>query len=280
MRRALLLTGPLALAALAPAHASFLDDDFYCRVKGCVIVHDGFSFDVYDNHIFDTNGTVPPGGRMIRWSGNPFQGVGAVNPVVTGTRTEGVHVVFQSDQGFTLGIDQNGDGLVEFTTDANGDGVLDASDQIGAFNLTSATRLRTLETAIQRSFYLSSRTDFYVSAQVFLEGPASPLNTPQRLGNVVFDYAVTAGGVDDGLAFGADARANSYRRLGDFSSLEPLYGAPQFIAEFRNAIRRRNSDSQAAQSIRFDYVYGFENYDLSLGAGSLDYRIEFEFYNR
>ena len=31
---------------------------------------------------------------------------------------------------------------------------------------------------------------------------------------------------------------------------------------------------------RYDYVYGFDRYDLSMGAGALQYRIEFDFFNR
>ncbi|MEL6664337.1 MAG: hypothetical protein AAFR33_15190, partial [Pseudomonadota bacterium] len=38
------------------AAQSFLDSDFYCRTYGCVVVHDGNTFDVYDNYNFSTGG--------------------------------------------------------------------------------------------------------------------------------------------------------------------------------------------------------------------------------
>ena len=73
-----LALGGAVLSWQPVAQASWLDSDFYCRVYGCVVVHDGFTFDVYDNYIFATGGTIPVGGRMIPWTGNPFQGAGAV----------------------------------------------------------------------------------------------------------------------------------------------------------------------------------------------------------
>jgi len=50
--------------------------------------------------------------------------------------------------------------------------------------------------------------------------------------------------------------------------------------EFRNSIRFRDAADLPSQSVRFDYVYGFENYDMSMGEGHLEYEIEFDFYNR
>ena len=159
----------LAVATLAAggAQASFIDSDFYCRVHGCVIVHDGFTFDVYDIFVFANGSTVPPGGRMIPWSGNPFQGSGEVKPVFTGTRTEGFHSVPLQDQGVRLGIDTNGDGVADLSPLDDGDGFLDAGDSFGPFNLSAGADLVSDSTSAQRSFYLSSRTDFFLSAQVY-----------------------------------------------------------------------------------------------------------------
>ena len=50
--------------------------------------------------------------------------------------------------------------------------------------------------------------------------------------------------------------------------------------EFRNAIRFRDAADLPSQSVRFDYVYGFGGYDLSMGDGHLQYELEFDFYNR
>ncbi|MEM7661668.1 MAG: hypothetical protein AAF292_05425 [Pseudomonadota bacterium] len=253
-----------------------MDSDFFCRVKGCVVVHDGFTFDVYDAHIFANNGTVPPGGQLIPWTGNPFEGSGEVNPVFTGTRTEGFHVVHDLDEGVPFVISSGGQ---QSSTDLNGTGILDADDVLNSFSLGPTTSVGLLETAIQRSFYLSSRTiGFQIRAQADLRGTSDAFNSAGNLERVFFDYGITLSGEDDGMSFGGAARAAGFTRLGDISDLGSLIGPGQFIAEFPQAIRLGNNASQAAQSLRFDYVYGFENYDLSLGAGELSYQIEFDFF--
>lgn len=271
----------IAALGLTPlqAEASFLDSDFFCRVKGCVIAHDGVSFDVYDVHIFETNGTVPPGGELIPWTGNPFQGTGQVKPVFTGTITEGFHVIPSASQGVEIGFSGNINGQLNDNLRGNGDGVLDAQDVFGAVQLGADTQLRTLETSIQRSFYISSRTEgFRISATTSLTGTRDALSNVNTLSNVVFDYGVTLNGNDNGLRFGSAATDGGYRRLGNFTTLSPLANTEQFIAEFPQAIRQRFSQNLPEQSIRFDYIYGFEGYDLSLGAGNLQYQIEFRFF--
>lgn len=273
----------LSALTLAPsAAASWLDSDFYCRTYGCVIVHDGFSFDVYDNYVFSTGGTVPVGGRMIPWTGNPFQGAGGVNPVITGSRTEGFHSVPLEDQGVTLGIDTNGDGVPDsLPIDTDNRGFLDAGDTLDPFAMTLSTDLVAADTSAQRSFYLSSRTDFFVTAEAQLVGPGGGLNSTEQLRNIGFSYGVTRNGTDDGMAFGANARNGNYiRTIGLVNDLGDMLGTPTRIMEFQQPIRVRNAVDLPSQSVRFDYVYGFENYDLSMGDGHLQYQIEFDFYNR
>lgn len=278
-----LLGASVSALLMAPsATASWLDSDFYCRTYGCVIVHDGFTFDVYDNYVFATGDTVPVGGRMIPWTGNPFQGAGGVNPVITGSRTEGFHTAPLQDQSVILGIDTNGDGVPDrLPMDSNNSGFLDAGDTLDPFALTLSTDLVAADTSAQRSFYLSSRTDFYVTAEAQLIGPGGGLNSTDQLQNIGFSYGVTRSGVDDGMAFGANTRNGNYiRTIGLVNDLGDLLGTPTRIMEFRNAIRRRDAVDLPSQSVRFDYVYGFENYDLSMGEGHLQYEIEFDFYNR
>ncbi|MEM8635756.1 MAG: hypothetical protein AAGF33_12330 [Pseudomonadota bacterium] len=239
-------------------------------------MHDGFTFDVYDAHIFATNGTVPRGGELIPWTGNPFEGTGEVNPVFTGTRTEGFHIVHDSDEGAAFTLTSAG---FERSTDQNQNGVLDAGDVLNSFNLTQSLSLGLLETASQRSFYLSSRTiGFQIRAQAALRGSTDEFNSVSNLQRVFFDYGITPSGNDDGMSFGGAARSNRFTRIGNVSDLGALSGSGDFIAEFPQAIRLGNNPSQAEQSIRFDYVYGFERYDLSLGAGELAYQIEFDFF--
>lgn len=289
-RPPLLISTPRILALCAAAFwpasqaaASWLDSDYYCRVYGCVVVHDGFSFDVYDNFVFATGGTVPSNGRMIPWSGNPFDGNGDVNPVITGTRTEGLTAVPLQDEGMRLGIDTDGDGTIDFEpTGGSSEGFLDASDSLNPFTLNENSDLVGVATTAQRSFYVSSRTDFYLSAQVFPVGQAGATNSATYFDTIDFDYRMTMRGEDDGMQFGANARRGNgnMRVIGNIDTLADLYGGPVNIMEFRREIRRRNSASLPSQSVRFDYTYGFEDYDLSMGAGNVRYRIEFDFYNR
>lgn len=271
-----------ALASAPHAGASWIDSDFYCRVYGCVVVHDGFSFDVYDNYVFATGGTVPVGGRMIAWTGNPFQGAGGVNPVITGTRTEGFHTVPLEDQSVILGIDTDGDGVPDrLPFDNNSDGFLDAGDNLDPFNVSLSTDLVAADTSAQRSFYLSSRTDFFLTAEARLIGPTDGFNTANLLNRIDFDYGVTRQGVDDGMAFGADTRNGNYiRTIAGIDTVGDLFGSATEIMEFTNSIRRRNAADLPSQSVRFDYVYGFSGYDLSMGDGHLQYELEFDFYNR
>lgn len=268
-------------AGVSPAHASWLDSDFYCRVYGCVIVHDGRTFDVYDNYNFDTGETVPPGGRMIPWTGNPFQGAGEVNPVFTGTRTEGFHRVPLQEEGVLLGVDQTGSGEIDLGPDANQRGFLDASGVFTPVTLSGESMLVAQETSALRSFYLSSRTDFFVAAQARVLSSGSALDIRERLSDIALVYDVTLSGNDDGMAFGANARRGNFaRQVGNVDDLGDIAGAPTNIMEFRNDIRRRASTSLPSQSVRFDYAYGFEQYDMSMGAGHLRYEIVFEFFNR
>lgn len=242
-------------------------------------MHDGVSFDVYDVHIFATNGTVPPGGELVPWTGNPFQGTGQVNPVFTGTITEGFHILPAKTQGAQIGFSQTLNGQITQTAISDSNGLLDAEDVFAAVRLDGGTQLRTLETSVQRSFYISSRTSgFRISARTSVIGTQDALRHADILSNVAFDYGVSLNGNDAGLVYGTAASDGGFRKLGNFSSLSPLVNPGQMIAEFPQAIRTRFSTSLPAQSIRFDYVYGFEGYDLSLGAGSLEYQIEFDFY--
>ena len=277
-----LLLSAGALLSAPGASASWIDSDFYCRVYGCVVVLDGFSFDVYDNFVFATGGTVPAGDRMIPWTGNPFQGAGGVNPVITGTRNEGFHTVPLEDQSVLLGIDTNGDGIPDrLPNDGNSNGFLDAGDTLDPFNVSLSTNLVAADTSAQRSFYLSSRTDFYLTAEARLIGPTDNFNTANLLNRVAFDYGVTRQGVDDGMAFGADTRNGNYiQSLTNIDTVGDLFGSPTQIMEFRNDIRLRNAADLPSQSVRFDYVYGFADYDLSMGDGHLQYELEFDFYNR
>ncbi len=271
-----------AFLVCAPAHASWLDTDFYCRVYGCVVAHDGFTFEVYDVYDFSTGRAVAPGSKLVRWRTNPIIGLGAVTPVITGTRTEGPQAAPLRDETALVGIDRNGDGTIDVLPGGNtADGFIDASNTLNPFLISYSTDLVSSDTSAQRSFYLSSRTPFTLSARIFAVSSSGEF-TPQRYANIGFQYQVTTSGTDDGMEFGAQAKRGNglYRPIGTANDLGDLIGAPVQIMEFRQDIRQKDSASLPAQSVRFDYVYGFKNYDLSMGAGLLSYRIEFDFYRQ
>lgn len=214
---------------------------------------------------------------MVRWAGNPFQGSGTVNPVLTGTRDEAFQLAPLRDQGLMLGIDQTGDGVIDLSPTPGENGFLDASGVFQPFELNPASRVVLDEASFRRSFYISSETDFYLTAQAF---PA-PGGRASQLDTIGFVYGVTREGLDDGMAFGSAARRGNFiRDIGQVSDLGDLAGAPVSLLEFRHPIAHFRSDSLPEQSVRFDYVYGFAEYDLSMGAGDLRYRLEFDFYNR
>ncbi|MEM1148942.1 MAG: hypothetical protein AAGI03_00055 [Pseudomonadota bacterium] len=280
LRSGLVLVACLG-AAPASVAQSWLDTDFYCRVYGCVIVHDGFTFDVYDNYKFAGGGTVQPGEAMIPWTGNPFQGVGQVNPVITGERTEAFTLAPLVDESSVIGVDLDGDGALEFQPTTNASGFIDASSVLSSFSVGPSTRVGAVETSSQRSFYLSSRTDFFLNARVVQTGTDGIATDPEAFERILFEYDLTLSGNDEGMAFGADAhQGNSYLRPEPVTTLADLLGRATVLFEVTRDVRQRRSDSLPQQSIRFDYVYGFDAYDLSMGAGSLRYQIEFDFVNR
>ncbi len=268
-----------AICVGVPAHASFIDSDPICQTYGCVVIHDGVSFDVYDNFDASTGRPIAVGERMVRRSTNPILGTGEVHPVITGSLTEGFSVAPLQDQGSMLGIDTNGDGNSDIDPiDANGSGFLDAGDSLDIFEITGTTSIVGGNTSSQRSFYVSSTTDFYLTAEILTSLGG---NISSGLAGMGFTYRVQRRGRDDGMSFGRSAmRGNQYRPIGAISTLADLAGGPVRIMEFRRSVSRRRSNSLPDQSVRFDYVYDLTRYDLSMGEGSLNFEIEFDFINR
>ncbi len=272
-----------ALCAAPSAQASFIDTDFYCRVYGCVIVHDGFAFDVYDAFDFATGQPVPVGGKLVLWRSVPALGTGGVQPVITGTRTRGPQGAPLVDQGARIGIDQTGDGVADrVPAGGSAAGYLDAGDTFNPFTLTATTDLVSAESSAQRSFYISSRLPFNLTARVFPANASDPAQSAQRFSQIAFQYQVTNSGTDDGMEFGRFAQPGNglFRAVGSVNDLGDMIGTARPIMEFRKEIRQKDSASLPAQSIRFDYVYGFGSYDLSMGAGDFSFRMEFDFYRR
>lgn len=274
-----------ALVGLAPhASASWIDTDPLCQTYGCVIVHDGANFVVYD--LFDNvSGTlVPVGSPLIqRLSGpQPPGGGGLVSPVVTGSLTQALTTAPLQDQGIRLGIDQTGDGIEDIVIgDLNSSGFLDAGDSLGAFQLSNTTDIVSSSTSYLRSFYITSSIDFELVATAIPIGAGFGQSLNADLSAIGFDYRLQKAGNDDGLRFGQRAqKGNVLRVLTGVTNLGDLAMQPTPLVDFRKAVAKKNATNIAEQSVRFDYVYDFGAYDMSLGRGEIDFEIEFAFHRR
>ena len=272
----------LAISASLTAQASWIDTDALCQTYGCVVIHDGVSFDVYDKFDSSTGTVISAGQPLIRRLSNPILGAGTVNPVITGSLDEGLTTAPLHDQSAMLGIDTNGDGIGDrFPLDTNNSGFLDAGDSLDSFEITSSTNIVTGSTSAQRSLYITSTTDFYLTAQVLSNLSSPGLSTGSGLASMGFSYRIRRRGNDAGMRFGRSARrGRTYRLNRSVNTLADLAVAPVQIVEFRRAIVRRRSASLPDQSLRFDYVYDFGSYDMSMGNGDLNFEIEFDFYAR
>ena len=265
---------PLLLLAVAlPSQASFLDTDFWCRTYGCAVVHDGQTYDIYDNYLFATNSCcVAEGEEMVSY----YSSVGV--PLITGTLDR---VGPGPEDGESLMLEIV-DGNTVYSVFDDGDGYLDASDTLGAFTLSSDTDLR-LSGAAQRyshSFFVSSRnTRFSLRAMAQVAESSGDLATTVGLGDIKLTPSLSRRGNDGGWEYGARANAGNITIVNGIEDLGDLTAGPTQIMDFgrRAGIRRRNGDINQ-QLIRLDFLYELPSYDMSMGKGSLDVDVEFTFY--
>ena len=273
LNRLLFATG-LALVA-GPAQASFLDTDFWCRTYGCVVVHDGDTYDIYDNWDFASQSCcVQPGEEMIDYY------VRAGTPNITGTLTRVTDALPGANEGMMLGITDDGQTFTQTVMD-NGNGLLDASDALQSFSLSPNTSVR-LAPEGQRyshSFFISSRdTRFSIRAMARINNASGDFAETIQLGDIKLTPSLTTRGNDEGFDFGARASAANVTIVSGVETLGDLTGAPTQIMDFRQqSIRQRNGDIDQ-QSLRLDLLYEMPQYDLSMGKGSLDIDVEFSFY--
>jgi hypothetical protein len=270
-----------ALQGADLAYASWLDSDYWCRVYGCVVTSDGNAYDIYDVYNFSTGRTVPVGSPLIPWSNNPHQGSGIVDPLDTGTLTPAQAP--GPGQSEMLGIDQNGDLLpdVQFS-DSNGNGFLDLGDSVAAFSLNPVSDILWRDGMLRRSFYIASRTDFYLYARSSLRSASGPLATRVTPDQTGLRVSMVQSGNDSGFAFGSRASNPRFRATTGITSLQDVWGNATRVAEFRRSRGTHGSYSSdvAAQSVRVDFEFRMPPPDFSLGTGSLNYQVEYLIYNR
>ncbi len=257
------------------AQASFLDNDFWCRTYGCVVVHDGQNYDIYDNYIFAQGRCcVPNGAPMIPYT----RQFSTFN--LTGTLD--ANQAPNSGQSMMMGITQDGNTISQSLLD-DGDGFLDASDSFAntfVINANTDIALDGPGRQYSHSFFITSR-----NTRFSLRGLASVNNSTQdfantiSLGDIRIDARFTRRGNDDGFRFGRRASSRNISVLSNVNNLGDLEAAPTRIFRFNrfSGIRRRNGNLND-QTIRLDFLYTMPDYDLSMGIGSLDIDVLYDLY--
>jgi len=201
-------------------------------------------------------------------------------------RTYGCAVVhdgvnFDADEGFMFGITQDGSTINASIFD-DGDGYLDAGDVFGAFTLNPNTDilLDGPGRAYSRSFFISSRnTRFSLRALASITNASGDFSNTIQLGDIKLTPTITATGNDGGFQFGSRANTSNIQIVSGVDDLGDLTGIPTQVMNFgrRQGIRQRNGDIDT-QTIRLDFLYEMPDYDMSMGTGSLNVDVQFDFY--
>ena len=264
------------LACASSAHASFLDTDFWCRTYGCAVVHDGENYDIYDNWNFGNNRCcVPYGGQMLDYY------IRAGNTNVTGNIGGDGATGPNFNQGFMFGISQDGSTIANAAFD-DGDGYLDAGDSFGGFTLNPNTDilLDGPGRAYSHSFFISSRnTRFSLRALAAITNATGDFANTIQLGDIKLTPSFQSAGNDGGFQFGSRANTSQIQIVSGVDDLGDLSGLPTQIMNFgrQSGIRQRNGDIDE-QTIRLDFLYEMPPYDFSMGTGSLNIDVAFDFY--
>jgi len=257
-----------------PAAASFLDTDFFCRTYGCVVVHDGQNFDLYDNFQFSTNSCcIPFETPMVAFSNR------ANTPNVTGTLSQQVFPTVS--EGMMFGVVKTADGQnIDLQDDGNG--FIDANDVLSAFSIGADTDIALTGSgeSYSHSFFISSRnTRFSVRGLARKSLSTGELGNALTLRDFKFESSFSRAGQDDAFAYGRRATSNGVVIPNNISNLGDLEGTSAVVLDFNRlqGIRRGNGDIND-QTIRLDFLYRMPDYDFSMGVGNVNIDVEFEFY--
>lgn len=261
--------------------ASWLDNDYWCRVYGCVVTSDGTAFDIYDVYDFSQGRGVSVGSPLVFWSSNPYQGSGLVDAVSTGTLQPISEPT--SLQGSLWGVDQNGDGSAEQELlDNNNSGFIDLGDSFLSIPLGIATDVVNADGANTHSFYVASRTDFYIYGTATLLSETQNMSSNVSPSETGFSVSMLQRGDDAGFSFGSATSNPNFVASNGINDLNDIWGVPTRIAEFRRnaGTRRANSADVKNQAVRVDIEFKVPAPDFSFGTGELKYKVVYDFYNR
>ena len=266
-----------ALLSFGQASASFLDSDFWCRTYGCAVVHDGQNYDIYDNWQFATNSCcVPIGAQMVDF----YIRAGETN--MTGTLDRSGNFRADSDESMMFGISQDGGSTIDARFMDDGDGFLDAADELSAFRINPNTSIALDGPGRQysHSFFISSRnTRFSLRALASIANATGDFANTIQLGDIKLTPSFERRGNDEGFEFGRRANTANIQIVSGVDDLGDLESGPVQIMNFgrRQGIRQRNGDIDE-QTIRLDFLYEMPEYDMSMGIGSLNVDVVFDFY--
>lgn len=201
---------------------------------------------------------------------------------LTGTLDRSINFRADSDESMMLGITQDGGSTIDASILDDGDGFLDAGDSFSAFTLNPNTDIALAGPGRQysHSFFISSRnTRFSLRALASITNATGDFANTIQLGDIKLTPSFDARGDDGGFEYGARANTSNIQIVSGVDDLGDLSGAPVQIMNFgRNSgIRQRNGDIDE-QTIRLDFLYEMPEYDMSMGVGSLNVDVVFDFY--
>lgn len=265
----------LALAvichAASTADADVVDSTRF-KIDGAVIVWSadtGTGLPIVADFIIDTGS-----GTTAVTSGDIDLIAVETGTIVTGT-LDPTSGLMAPNQGVPMTVD-NAMVMGSFSTDSNGDGVMDAADSFSAFSLSETTRATTQTMEVNSSFYVASSVPFSI------DGVATPVGatTPTQMSEMRFfiDPVMLSG--DDGFAFGGAAqyphsggglagRQNDNSRFSDMQSPVNIFTGNQRTAANRGTL--------VEQSVRFNLRYRYSSGDFDLSDGVFEAAAEFAY---
>jgi len=201
---------------------------------------------------------------------------------LTGTLDRSNNYRANGNQSMMLGITQDGGATIDASILDDGDGFLDAGDGLSAFTLNPNTDIALDGSGrrYSRSFFISSRnTRFSLRALASITSATGDFADTIQLGDIKLTPSFERRGNDEGFEFGRRANSSNIQIVSGVDDLGDLTGGPTQIMNFGrfNGIRRGNADIDE-QTIRLDFLYEMPAYDMSMGVGSLNVDVVFDFH--
>ncbi|MEO0465324.1 MAG: hypothetical protein AAF216_02180 [Pseudomonadota bacterium] len=269
MQWRVILCGVLTMV-FQPVGDANISDNAHFKVNGVVVV---WSADPTTGAPLAADFIVDTGtGSTGATSGDTDEIAENVTAVVTGTlETSGPNGSIV--QGSPMTINQ-ATGSNAFSTDSNGDRVMDANDAFSAFGLRGITRTGVQQMEVQSSFYVASSVPFRIDT---VATPVGATTTAQMAQMRFFVDGVTLSG-DDGVVFGGAAQypnsggANAGWRNNNSQFTQLMTPTLVFVGNQRTAASR---GTLTDQSVRLDFRYRYNTGNFSLSDGVFEAGAEF-----